>query len=201
MGGLLGMLLASEPRSPIRSLVMNDVGAFVPGGALAAIARNLRAPSTFATRAEAEAHIRWTHRDWGEITDAQWAHLVRHAIRKSEDGGYRLHYDPQLAQTLPPLPFVPGLSFWSAWYRVACPVLLIRGERSEVLPASVASAMLASKPQAELVEIAGAGHAPALMSAPEISAVREFLGLAIEAAPKRAPRSPQPVARRGAPSA
>jgi len=180
MGGLLGMLLASEPASPVRSLVMNDVGAFLPADALLRIARNLAAPARFDSRREAEAHIRATHRDWGDIPERQWAHLVRHGLRKAGDG-YRLHYDPQITRTLQPVPFAPGLFFWSAWYRVAVPVLLVRGERSEVFPASVAAAMLASNPRARLVEIEGAGHAPALMSAKEVGEVREFLA---EVAPR-----------------
>ena len=180
MGGLLGMLLASEPASPVRSLAMNDVGAFLPADALLRIARNLAAPARFDSRREAEAHIRATHRDWGDIPERQWAHLVRHGLRKAGDG-YRLHYDPQITRTLQPVPFAPGLFFWSAWYRVAVPVLLVRGERSEVFPASVAAAMLASNPRARLVEIEGAGHAPALMSAKEVGEVREFLA---EVAPR-----------------
>ncbi len=174
MGGLLGLLLASQPASPVRRLVMNDVGAFVPLAALRRIARNLDAPERFATRAEAEAHLRRTHSDWGRIDDGQWAHLVRHGVRHV-DGGWRLHYDPQIASVIQPPPFTPGLSFWDAWYRVRCPVLLVRGERSEIFPASIASAMRDIKPQAEVVEIAGAGHAPALMSAHEIALLREFV--------------------------
>ncbi|HEX3096634.1 MAG TPA: alpha/beta hydrolase [Usitatibacter sp.] len=189
MGGLLGMLIASEPASPVRSLVMNDVGAFLPADALVRIARNLAAPARFASRHEGEAHIRATHRDWGEISGRQWAHLVRHGLRRAEDG-YRLHYDPQITRTLQPVPFAPGLFFWSAWYRVAVPVLLVRGERSEVFPPSVAAAMLASNPRARRVEIEDAGHAPALMSAREMREVHEFLA---EAAPDR--RSPTAARR------
>jgi pimeloyl-ACP methyl ester carboxylesterase len=174
MGGLLGMLLASQPGSPIRSLVMNDVGAYVPLDALQHIGHNLAAPDRFDTLAEVEAHLRRTHRDWGEITEEQWAHLVRHGARRTEDG-YRLHYDPRIARVMQPMPFAPGLFFWDAWYRVRCPVLLIRGERSEVFPASVASTMLAVKPGAQFAEIAGAGHAPALMSSGEIALVRDFV--------------------------
>jgi pimeloyl-ACP methyl ester carboxylesterase len=174
MGGLLGLLLAAEPKSPIRSLVMNDVGAFLPTDALMRIARNLRAPARFATLAEVEAHLRHTHRDWGEIDDVQWAHLVRHGARRVE-GGWQLHYDPQIAQVFGPLPLVSGLHFWSAWHRARCPVLLVRGERSEVFPRWVAATMLDVKPQAELVEVAGAGHAPALMSRDEIAMVAEFV--------------------------
>jgi pimeloyl-ACP methyl ester carboxylesterase len=187
MGGLLGLLLAAAPASPVRRLVMNDVGAFLPADALTRIARNLRAPERFATRAEVEAHIRHTHRDWGEISEAQWAHLVRHGSRRVE-GGWRLHYDPQIAHVAQPMPFASGLYFWGAWYRVKCPVLLMRGEHSEVFPPWVAQTMLDTKPQAELVEVAGAGHAPALMSPTEIATIAQFVSARAGRTPSIAPR-------------
>ncbi len=194
MGGLLGLLLASQPGSPIRSLVMNDVGAYLPLDALRHIGRNLEAPRRFASLAQVEDHLRRTHRDWGELTGEQWTHLVRHGSARTEDG-YRLHYDPQIARVMGTLPFAPGLFFWDAWYRVRCPVLLIRGEHSEVFPAPIAATMLAVKPRAELVEIPGAGHAPALMSAAEIALVREFvIGAATEGGAARGPvRTPAPA--------
>ena len=174
MGGLLGMLLASSPGSPIRRLVLNDVGAFLPMDSLRHIGRNLRAPGRFASLDAVEAHMRHTHREWGEISDAQWRQIALHGSRKV-DGEYRLHYDPKIARLLEPLPFAPGLFFWDAWYKVQCPVLLLRGESSSVLPRSVADTMLQVKPDAKLVEIAGSGHAPSLMVRDQIDIVGGFL--------------------------
>jgi pimeloyl-ACP methyl ester carboxylesterase len=175
MGGLLGMLLASSPGSPIRRLVVNDVGAFLPLDALRHIGRNLRAPERFASMKEVEAHVRHTHREWGPISDVQWRRMAFHGSRRI-DSGYRLHYDPQIARLLdPPMAFVPGLSFWDAWYKVKSPVLLLRGECSEVFPRSVARRMLQSKPEAQLVEFAGCGHAPSLMQEDQVEAVASFL--------------------------
>jgi len=154
--------------------VLNDVGAFVPARALAAIGRNLRAPERFASLAALEAHIRRTHRDWGPISDEQFRHLVKHAARRTP-GGYALHYDPQIASLVQPVALAPGLSFWSAWYRVRCPVLVVRGERSSILPKEVLGAMLDVKPQAEVLEVKGAGHAPSLMEAGQIEVVAGFL--------------------------
>ena len=168
------MVLASTPGSPIRRLVLNDIGAFLPMEALRAIGRNLQAPERFATLDEVEAHLRQTHRDWGKITDAQWRHLAVHGARKV-DGEYRLHYDPQIARLLDPLPFAPGLFFWDAWSRVRCPVLLLRGETSEIFPRSVADRMVEGKTHVELVEIPGCGHAPALMAPGQIEIVSRFL--------------------------
>jgi pimeloyl-ACP methyl ester carboxylesterase len=174
MGGLLGMLLASQPGSPVRRLVMNDIGAFVPMDALQAIARNLQAPTQFASLGEVEAHMRHTHSQWGAITDEQFRHLAVHGSRPDAEG-LRLHYDPQITRLLRPFPLAPGIFMWDAWYRVRCPVLLLRGESSEIFPAAVAQTMLDAKPAATLVEIPGCGHVPALMEPSQIDIVRNFL--------------------------
>jgi pimeloyl-ACP methyl ester carboxylesterase len=174
MGGLIGTLLAAEPGSRIKRLVLNDVGAFVPTDALAEIARNLAAPERFATLAELAAHLKHTHRDWGPISESQWADLARRHARRV-GGGYALHYDPRIAAIARPPPLLPGLSLWSAWYRVRCPVLVIRGESSRILPRAVVDAMRAVKPQTRYAQIEGAGHAPSLMAPGQIALVAEFL--------------------------
>lgn len=183
MGGLLGMLLASRTASPVKRLVLNDIGAFVPMDALQQIGRNLQAPARFESLAAVEAHLRHTHRDWGDISDAQYRHLAKHHARPTGDGGFRLHFDPQITRLIQPFPLAPGIFFWDAWYRVRCPVLLIRGDLSEVLPPAVAETMLEIKPGTQLVEIPGAGHAPALMSPMQIGIVREFLDVGRSARP------------------
>ena len=174
MGGLLGMLLASQPASPVTRLVMNDIGAYVPMDALQAIGRNLTAPARFASLDEVEAHMRQTHRQWGEITDGQFRHIAIHGSR-AEGDGLRLHYDPQITRLAQAFPLAPGIFMWDAWYRIRCPVLLLRGESSTIFPQAVARTMLDAKPGAELVEIPGCGHVPALMDASQIDLVRNFL--------------------------
>jgi pimeloyl-ACP methyl ester carboxylesterase len=183
MGGLLGMLLASTASHRVRSLIMNDIGAYVPLDALQAIAHNLDAPARFASLEEVEEHMRHTHREWGALDPEQWRHFAIHGSRRTDSGGYRLHYDPRIAQIAKPFPLTPGLFMWDAWYRVRCPVLLLRGENSRIFPDSVARAMVAVKPAARLVEIAGCGHVPALMSAKQIGIVRNFMGMGPDKGP------------------
>ena len=184
MGGLLGMQLAAQASSPIRRLVINDVGAFVPSDALEYIGRNLHAPAVFPTLEALEAHLRHTHREWGPITDAQFERLARHGARRVE-GGHALHYDPEIARVVKPIPYTPGLYFWDAWYRVRCPVLLVRGEHSRVLPAEVARTMREINSGTRVEEIAGVGHVPSLMGEAQVEMVRDFLGLADPARERR----------------
>jgi pimeloyl-ACP methyl ester carboxylesterase len=196
MGGLLGLLLASDSNSPISRLVLNDVGAFVPGDALREIAGNLRAPKRFASMASLTAHLKRTHGDWGPITGEQWAHLAHHHAR-GVDGGWALHYDPRIASIAYPPLFSPGLSLWNAWYRARCPALLVRGERSRIFPEQVLDQMLDAKPEAEHAQIADAGHAPSLMAPDQIALVADFLSRdAKRVRPAR--RSPATVAARAA---
>jgi len=202
MGGLLGLMHAAQPGSRIRRLVLNDVGAFVPADGLREIGSRLAAPDHFASLREVEAHLRETHREWGDITDAQFRALARHQSRRVPEGGYRLHYDPQIARLVRGggLPFVDGLHLWDAWDRIHCPVLVIRGEHSRILPAEVAQRMVDTHPEARLLEIEGAGHAPALMSAAEIDPIRNFLAARGAESTAREAREPRET-RRGRPAA
>jgi len=177
MGGLLGMMLAAQPSSPVRRLVMNDIGAFIPMDALQEISRGLEAPESFATLDDVEAHLRRTRAEWGPIGEAEWKAMALHGSRPLRPGSrrLRLHFDPRIAQVARPIPLTPGLFFWDSWYRVRCPVLLLRGERSRVLPRNVADTMLDVRPEARLVEIPGCGHVPSLMTEDQVTLVRDFL--------------------------
>lgn len=174
MGGLLGMLLAAQPNTPIRRLVLNDIGAFLPMPALQHIARNLDAPREFASLEAVEAHLRKTRSEWGKLSDLQWRESAQNQSRETETG-YRLHFDPAIARIMQPMPLAPGLFFWDAWQRVHCPVLMLRGEESTVFPRMVAESMMLRHPQTRLEEIPGCGHAPSLMVASQVQLVREFL--------------------------
>jgi pimeloyl-ACP methyl ester carboxylesterase len=61
------------------------------------------------------------------------------------------------------------------WSKVACPTLVLRGAESDVLRESTVREMVERRPGTQVVEFAGIGHAPALMSADQISALRRFL--------------------------
>jgi pimeloyl-ACP methyl ester carboxylesterase len=175
LGGLLGMFLAAQPGTPIRRLVMNDVGAFVPSDSLRQIGRHLNAPVRFNSLADVEAHLRAAYDESGVMTDDQWRQLTLHSARPDGDG-YRLHYDPDLATLAGSLPPLPSLYFWDVWNKVTCPTLLLRGEHSTVFPQSVAEWMQIEHDGAQLVEIPGCGHAPLLMSPMEIDVIARFVG-------------------------
>jgi pimeloyl-ACP methyl ester carboxylesterase len=182
MGGLIGLLLASKAETPIRRLVLNDVGPLVPWNALLRLSGALSQGTRFDDRSAAEARLRAACDGFGIDGDAQWSHVLEHSIAQDDDGSFVLRYDPALAQ-LPRRPdrelplgpdFMRGIDLWSAWDAVQCPVLVLRGANSDVLLPDTTARMRA-KSNVQVIEFDGVGHAPALMSEAQIGAVREFL--------------------------
>lgn len=173
MGGLIGMLLAAQPHSPIRRLVINDVGPFIPKAALERIAQYLGQNPGFASLDEMVAYARTISAGFGKLSDAQWRHITEHAAIQDDEGQYRFAYDPGIAE-----PFkaaIQDVDLWPVWEAVHCPVLLLRGSESDVLRREDAQAMTQRGPKAKLVEFEGVGHAPMLMDTTQIGAVRDWL--------------------------
>lgn len=174
MGGLIGMFLAATRHAPIRSLVMNDVGAKLGGTALSRIASYVGHRPVFPDIEAAEAHFRQVHAPFGALTDEQWRHLTETSLR-SAPGGYQFHYDPLIAEGFKNLP-QGDVDLWPAWNGVSCPVLVIRGAQSDLLDAETLAAMQNGRPDScQAVEIPGCGHAPALMDAQHIKLIQDWL--------------------------
>lgn len=174
LGGLLGMMLAAQPNSPIRRLVLNDIGAFVAKEPLARISSYVGADPLFADIEALEGYLREIHAPFGPLTDEQWRHVAAHSTRPDPSGGLRLHYDPGLAAAFKD-GFDDDVEMWALWDAIPCPVLLLRGGDSDILSRETATTMLTRGPQTELIEFPGVGHAPMLMDAVQIAAVRSFL--------------------------
>jgi pimeloyl-ACP methyl ester carboxylesterase len=174
MGGIIGMLLASRPRSPIERMVVNDVGALIPKAAMERISAYVGKDPRFHSLEELETLVRLVLAPFGTLTDAQWRHLTVTGARQHPDGSWRLGYDPGIAEAFrkgPPA----AVDLWPLWDAVACPTLILRGAQSDLLLRDTALEMTRRGPSARLVEFEGVGHAPALMADDQIRTVRDFL--------------------------
>lgn len=174
MGGMLGIMLASRPNTPIARLVVNDVGAIVPTSALGRLAGYVGKDPRFDSFEQLEAHVRMVSAPFGPLDDAQWQHLTQHAARQHADGTWGFAYDPGIRVSFGEPPY-NDIDLWRFWDAIACPTLLLRGADSDLLRHDTAIAMTQRGPKPALVEFPGIGHAPTLMSADQIAVVREFL--------------------------
>jgi pimeloyl-ACP methyl ester carboxylesterase len=174
MGGLIGLMLAATPNSPIRRLVINDIGPLVPWEGLARIGGYVGEDPLFTNREAAEHRLKERIVTYGPMPPERWSGFVEHSLRRVAEG-WRLAYDPAIAQAFQAVQPGQPIDLWALWDRVEVPVLVIRGADSDLLPASVVEEMKRRGPGCQAVEVPGAGHAPWLMSADQIAPVAEFL--------------------------
>ncbi|TAK90098.1 MAG: alpha/beta hydrolase [Burkholderiaceae bacterium] len=176
MGGLIGMGLAALPDSPIKKLVLNDVGPVLNGVALKRIGDFVGTQMTFESYEQAEQTIRTVSAPFGPHSDAEWRALTDSVVRQ-KNGQWTLHYDPAIGiNARAQAASVPDtLEFWWGYDPITCPVLAVRGEHSDLLSRATHQQMGQRGPKAQLVEIPGVGHAPTFMHDDQIEIVRRFL--------------------------
>jgi pimeloyl-ACP methyl ester carboxylesterase len=173
MGGIIGMLLASQPNSPIRRLVLNDVGPLIPKAALERIGTYVGQGEEFDDVDAVEAYYRRVAASFGQLTDARWRSMAEHGYRRLDSGKLALAYDPDIG-----LPFRGELAdadLWPVYDLIRCPTLVIRGGVSDLLLPETADEMARRGPKATLYEVPETGHAPALMADEQVDAVERFL--------------------------
>jgi pimeloyl-ACP methyl ester carboxylesterase len=173
MGGLIGMSLAALPNSPIRRLVLNDIGPVISKASLQRISDYVGLDYRFSSTDALEKHLRKIHAPFGPLTDAQWAHMAQHSQRQADGGNLGLAYDPAIVENVKRA--VADVHIWSLWDQIKCPVLVLRGADSDILSAETAQEMTERGPKAQLITFAGIGHAPALMARDQIDIVSGWL--------------------------
>jgi pimeloyl-ACP methyl ester carboxylesterase len=173
MGGLLGIVAAAQPKTPVTRLVVNDVGPVVEPAALVRIGEYFGSDPIFATYAELVAYVRTISAPFGPLTDAQWDHVVLTNARQRPDGRWGLGYDPRIAVPFRTQPSPPDL--WPLWDAIRCPTLVLRGAESDLLSPATAHAMAARGPHPQVVEFEGVGHAPMLLDPGQVRVVVDFL--------------------------
>jgi pimeloyl-ACP methyl ester carboxylesterase len=178
MGGLIGLGLASLPQSPVRRLVLNDVGPAIQPEGLARIGAYLGLPLRWSSLDEAADYMGSISTGFGTHTREQWLALTRPML-KADGDGFKLHYDPAIAVPIramtPELAAAAQAGLWKAYDAIACPTLLVRGADSDVLTRDTALAMTQRGPKARLHEFPNVGHAPTFVVPEQIAVVREFL--------------------------
>jgi pimeloyl-ACP methyl ester carboxylesterase len=160
------------PGSPVRRLVTNDVGSFIPKAAIERIGQYLGKDPPYESIEALERDLRRVS-PFGRLTDEQWRHLAINSAKQDEQGAWRFRYDPGIAVNFhAAAPADVDLRpFWNA---VHGPVLVIRGEDSDLLTAPTLEEMR-KRPRTETLVVKDCGHPPMLMDDAQAGAVRRFL--------------------------
>ena len=180
MGGLITMALAAVRSKVIAAAIINDVGPEVAKEGLARIAAYSGQPVDTPTWAEAAAYVKQHNAiAFPHYTDADWDAFARRTFRIGAEGAPELDYDPDIAVPIRAAgakALVPNL--WPMFGRLARgrPVLLVRGQTSDLLSEKIAAKMRKRAPKMDYVEVPGVGHAPMLDEPEAKAAIFPFLG-------------------------
>jgi pimeloyl-ACP methyl ester carboxylesterase len=154
MGGIVSFVFAAAHPGRVRRLVVMDIGPEIAAAGATNVASALAAKDTFSSEDEAFTQARASN---PRPTDDRLRHRVSHNLRRLPDGTLTFKYDKALRD--------PRNLFdltveerWEAWRAVSCPVLLVRGDDSDVLAAETAQRMLAENPNASMASVPECGH-------------------------------------------
>ncbi|CEK10539.1 alpha/beta fold hydrolase [Legionella hackeliae] len=190
MGGLIGMALAALPNSPIRSLILNDIGPQIPAHALWRLGQYVGKHPEFASEEEAKQYFKTIYGSFGKLSEEQWNYLTTHSIKERAPGLFVAKLDPHIKESkssgqllkeffVNPHRALEGIFFdidlWYLWEKVTCPVLVIRGKDSDMLLPEHIKRMQRGHSNVSLIEIDNAGHAPILFELPEHEKIAHWL--------------------------
>ncbi|WP_332658686.1 alpha/beta fold hydrolase [Brevundimonas sp.] len=173
MGGLITMAVAAIRSKVIAGAILNDIGPEVAKEGLMRIAAYSGQPVDTPGWPEAAAYVKLHNAvAFPHYTDAQWDAFARRVFRIGAEGAPVLDYDPDIAVPIRAAgakALVPNL--WPMFTRLTRgrPVLLVRGETSDLLTADIAAKMRRRAPKMDYVEAPGVGHAP-MLDEPEVKA-------------------------------
>jgi pimeloyl-ACP methyl ester carboxylesterase len=176
LGGLIGIVLAGLPGNPIRRLVINDIGPYLPWSGLSRLGAYVgRMPTSFASFDDAEVYFREVLEPFGRLTDEQWWHLVRHSIAWDEQKErFDMLCDSGIVRAFRN-PWHYSIDLWKYWKAIRVPILVVRGEDSDLLPPDLADRMERLNPLATIRTFPACGHTPPLLMADQIEPVVSFL--------------------------
>jgi pimeloyl-ACP methyl ester carboxylesterase len=176
MGGLIAMVMAVTHPGLISRIVLNDVGPEVDPVGLARIRAYAGRSAAVRTWDEATVELRRIYGTaWPGLSNQRWQQLGRRAYRADAKGMLLADADPAIGDVIRNAPStVPDL--WPLWRALQpVPVLVFRGEHSDVLSAEALARMHREKPDLRSVMVRNRGHVPLLDEPETLVAIDAFL--------------------------
>ena len=176
-GGILTMLLAGARPEALAGAVLNDIGPVIEPQGLMRIkgyVGKLSQPASFEEAGEMLRRLFGTQ--FTSLTAADWTAFAKRTF-EARGGKLVASYDPALAQGLAAFeidqPLPPMWPQFDALARV--PLMVIRGENSDLLSQETVAAMRDRRPDLQVVDVPGQGHAPFLMEDDVIVRIGQFI--------------------------
>jgi pimeloyl-ACP methyl ester carboxylesterase len=174
-GGLIAMAMAAIQPTAIGAVVLNDIGPVIEHDGLVRISGYVgRVPLPISWPDAARMVRDLNRRHFPDVSDAQWEAVARQWYNE-RNGRPAPGYDAKLGKALSVL-YQPLPPLWPQFEALKhVPVLVVRGENSDVLAAETVDEMRRRHPTLATITVSNQGHAPLLKDNPTIEAIRHFL--------------------------
>jgi pimeloyl-ACP methyl ester carboxylesterase len=177
LGGICTMLLASTDADRIAGAMLNDIGPVIDQEGLDRIGSYVGRQFTFSSWDAAAHALAERNRDkFPEWTPDDWDKFARRiCVARAE--GIQFQYDMAIAGNFRAATEGPQGANWHLYEALkGRPVLILRGELSDLLSRDVAKRMAATLGEdAELIEVPQVGHTPTLEEPEAIAAMDRLL--------------------------
>jgi pimeloyl-ACP methyl ester carboxylesterase len=171
MGGLMTMLLAAMQPGRIAAVVMNDIGPEIEAQGVARIAGYVGQGRSYPTWVHAARGLAEAHSAaFPDYSLDQWLELAKRTMVVSQSGRIVFDYDMAIAEPFSKPGNAAPPDLWPAFDTLAgVPMLLVRGELSDLISAETVEQMGRRNPAMTTITVPRVGHAPTL-DEPEVRA-------------------------------
>ena len=176
-GGLLTMAIAAFRPNIIAGAVLNDIGAVIDTMGLCRIKTYLNKAKPVNDWEDAVAFVKMAnYGQFPALSEENWEQFAQMTFR-DVNGKPAKDYDVAIAEGLDAVDLSQPLpDAWPQFLAMShCPVLIMRGERSDVLRKDTAMEMMELHPDCQYFEAKGQGHAPLFLIGEINRRVSEFL--------------------------
>ena len=175
LGGIVGMAMAAAMPTMLAGVVLNDIGPEVETEGLGHIIAYMKEERPQDSWDDAVATIKTMFPNLTFQDEGIWLRMAHNTFRECEDGKLRFDWDIDIIKpALQPDYAIPDM--WPLFRALTnIPVLLLRGEQSDILSRDCMRRMQEAKPDMIAVEVPRSGHVPTLSEPESRAAVDAFL--------------------------
>ena len=164
LGGIVSTILAAQMPGRIAALVLNDIGPDIEDSGIARIREYVGQGRSFPTWMHAARALKEQAGDaYPDYSISEWLRLAKRLMAVGTNGRIAFDYDMRIAEPFSQNEGSAPVDMWPLFKALAGkPVLVLRGELSDILSAETLVRMEREIEGVETVTIARTGHAPTL---------------------------------------
>ena len=177
LGGIVSMLLGPMWAGKVKGVILNDIGPEIGVKGLERIRSYVGQGRSFETWMHAARSMSEANGDvYPDYGLDQWLRFAKRTCKLANNGRIVLDYDMKISEPFRLPGGEAGVDLWPAFTALSdIPMLILRGETSDILEKPAATKMLKKHKTAQLLTVPRVGHAPSLDEPESLAAIKSFL--------------------------